>query len=226
MEKVFRLLEDPPSKFCLKKPLDINFTHPAISLNGTFDNLCIEGFDKGVFCMLDRFNILFTCGPFVHPPFDLFNITFPHLNLTGNYNLTGNLGDLFDVFGIGPFSLNLTDVEVYAKNVNCTANFTKACIDNISVNVSISAVDNYFYNLMNDTEIEHLFNKVIKEILPETVFVIWNEIKEWTEPYLQYFLDHLFDNKTLQADWTRDISAERGLQGKHVNKRFPICYNI
>lgn len=35
--------------------------------------------------------------------FDLFNLTFRNISVVGEYNITGDIGELFDIWGAGHF---------------------------------------------------------------------------------------------------------------------------
>lgn len=59
--------------------------------NGTISNL--DEFDMKLFSEID-------VG---ENKFDLFNLTFRNISVVGEYNITGDIGELFDIWGAGHF---------------------------------------------------------------------------------------------------------------------------
>lgn len=64
------------------------------SAKGFFDNLTISGLsdhESSFFGSSDGISL------------EIIDMLFPNISLVGNYNLTGDIGDLFDIYGSGPF---------------------------------------------------------------------------------------------------------------------------
>jgi hypothetical protein len=48
----------------------------------------------------------------------------------------------------------------------------------INIDIYLAEIGNHFFNFMDDDELEKLFNDVITSIAPESLGIIWEEMKE------------------------------------------------
>lgn len=68
------------------------------SLLGTFDDVRLFHFHEFDICFLENLFLNRT-----YYQFDVFNLTFRNLSVNGKYDLNGDIGDLFDIYGDGDF---------------------------------------------------------------------------------------------------------------------------
>ncbi|CAH0559418.1 unnamed protein product, partial [Brassicogethes aeneus] len=166
---------------------DFNFTHPAISAKGTLDNLNIS-------------NILNTTTSldydYAEEDNEGANFTFSltNVSIVGEYNLTGDIGDLFDIFGAGSFWLNLqiTIIAIF----NAIGDESSICVP-LDISIELPVVDGHLDNFMNpyknDTEFEDLMNKAIINLAPLMVEEFVLEFKNAFDDEIQEYFNCRFN---------------------------------
>jgi hypothetical protein len=80
--------------------IDLDINHPAIRIQGALDNVLIYNLHDFIVCFLENLELNATSHTY---KFDVFNLTFKNVRVEGEYNITGDLGDIFDLFGDGNF---------------------------------------------------------------------------------------------------------------------------
>ncbi|XP_063926178.1 uncharacterized protein LOC135139775 [Zophobas morio] len=159
--------------------VDLNITHPAIRLVGPIDDVKIYNLLDFRICFLE--NIIPDPG---HYQFDVFNLTFHNVRVEGVYNVTGDLADIFDVYGDGNFWVELHNLSL--AMVNCTINITSdgICLP-VNLEIDLQEIRNHFSGLMGDDELEDLFNRVVTDIVPEALKIVWRELEDMFDAALQ-----------------------------------------
>ncbi|KAJ8985319.1 hypothetical protein NQ317_008349 [Molorchus minor] len=176
--KLTSLLEDNNNSTQYVDHLDFKLTHPAISIEGQLDDIYISNLNYYTLKYFQKINLL-------NNTMELFNLTFHNISLVGAYNLTGNIGGLFDIFGTGHFRLNMLNFSISGQSpLLPSINETHACIL-MNIHPHVEAMEGWFDDLMNDNELEELINQVIIEIAPTAIEVIWEERKDVLDPFLQ-----------------------------------------
>jgi hypothetical protein len=69
-------------------------------IQGALDNVLIYNLHDFIVCFLENLELNATSHTY---KFDVFNLTFKNVRVEGEYNITGDLGDIFDLFGDGNF---------------------------------------------------------------------------------------------------------------------------
>ncbi|XP_074033647.1 uncharacterized protein [Leptinotarsa decemlineata] len=156
----------------------VNFTHPAISLDILFDNLTVSH--------------LTNIKPSIfNEKKQILNLTFPHIFAEGEYDMMGNIGDLFDIFGKGHFRGRLIDVSI-ALTLDFIFNSTSICVP-ATLDVRIGKVMLNFSHFMGDKDMEKLMNKGFSKILPEIIRVFWEEMKEGNDPSIEEWINSIIN---------------------------------
>lgn len=65
-------------------------------LNGSLSNLTISQLDQYDLEIMKWYDVL-------HERFQIFRLTFYNMSFVGNYDVYGNIGELFDIYGVGSF---------------------------------------------------------------------------------------------------------------------------
>ncbi|KAJ3628327.1 hypothetical protein MTP99_015640 [Tenebrio molitor] len=182
--------------------IDLDINHPAIRIQGALDNVLIYNLHDFIVCFLENLELNATSHTY---KFDVFNLTFKNVRVEGEYNITGDLGDIFDLFGDGNFWVELRNFSIAMTDF--TFNVGDEICFPINIDIYLAEMGNHFFNFMDDDELEKLFNDVITSIAPESLGIIWEEMKE------------IFD-KPLE-DEINDI-----LHGRNVRGVFNILRNL
>lgn len=170
------------------KVFHFDFSHPAVTLYGNFSN--------GILLINDQADIkLWTMK---EGGLEIFNVTLPYIFLNGSYYLDGYVGahGLFDVYGDGSFHVGLTNISISAIT-GLFVNSSELCIP-FKIEVYLKDYEGNFLNLMNgDEELNDLLNGVFHAIIPEAVSIIFDEMRDGVEPFLQAIIDKIFHGPTL-----------------------------
>jgi len=187
--------------------IDLDLTHPAIRVNGTLDNVLLSNLFEYNMCLLDI--------DLATTKFTVFNLTFNHIKVKGNYDITGNIGDLFDIFGTGDFWIKMMNFSIAMTHFNLSIG-EEICFP-INIDMDLVGMKNNFKGLMNDAELEELFNDAIKAIAPECLAIIWSEIKDiFDGPLEKAINDYLHNQNVVQAMSRIVIGAD--------NITLPYCF--
>ncbi|KAJ8960651.1 hypothetical protein NQ318_013943 [Aromia moschata] len=157
--------------------LDINVQHPAISMEGQLNNVYVSNLDDFRLKYFQHLDI-------INNQMELFNLTFHNISIVGEYDLTGNIGDLFDIFGEGTFWMNLHNFSVHAISQFPSINSSHVCIT-MDITPNLQSTKGWFNDFMNDEELEDIINKGIFTMLPEIIDVIWAENKNAEDEIMQ-----------------------------------------
>ncbi|XP_015188469.1 PREDICTED: uncharacterized protein LOC107072782 isoform X2 [Polistes dominula] len=110
------------------------------------------------------------------------NLLFPELYATGNYNVSGILGNMFTLFGSGPF--NATIYEFRLK-VTVVVGFSRGLyIKDLDLDFTLSSVLFNIENFMGGDEIGKLMNQVFQELTPQIVEIIKPDILPGIKSYV------------------------------------------
>ncbi|KAG5885185.1 hypothetical protein JTB14_036493 [Gonioctena quinquepunctata] len=155
----------------------LNFTHPAISIYAILDNLTLSN--------------LTNLQPSINKDNQILNLTFPNITIEGVYDLKGNIGDLFDIFGNGTFWMHLLNfsigvtIEPYLKGFSVCANTT--------VNIDLQQFQIQLNDFMADEELGELMNKAFCSIVPEILRVLWEEEKEDKDEEIEKWINSIIN---------------------------------
>ncbi|XP_065169521.1 uncharacterized protein [Atheta coriaria] len=149
--------------------LDIDFAHDTIALNGYLENVEIRH--------LSRFRLDYVEYDLNNRLF--LNITFPLLYITGKYDIKGTFGDMFTIFGKGPFWLRLYELSLgtVSQLRNNIRKLPGIYVDDLKISVKLKRIENNFENLMNDTKLGAVINKAITQLTPEGIDTVWDEME-------------------------------------------------
>jgi len=147
----------------------------------------------------------------------LVNLTFTNVTFEADYyNLTGNIGQLFDVFGQGNFWAKAYDFSISFSILAINLNTTDLCIP-VSVDVDLQKIDVNFANIMNnDPELCPLFNAAFCAILPDIIRGVWQEVKDGNEARLEKIINDLI-NSLLSMDEDLRIIIENYIKQKLID---------
>ncbi|XP_076259759.1 uncharacterized protein LOC143196058 [Rhynchophorus ferrugineus] len=158
----------------------LHFSHPAITIDANFS--------EGIVSVSKPYIQEFSFKP---EGFEIINITINNFYADGNYILNGFIGDhLFDIYGDGKFSINFTDLSV-AAFTGLKINSSDFCLP-FTLNIDMRKCSNNLENLMNgEEELEPLINRIFERLIPEAAVVIWREIADASDSYIQSVIDDL-----------------------------------
>ncbi|XP_066262495.1 uncharacterized protein [Euwallacea similis] len=159
----------------------INWHHAALTIAGNFTDGLVSIGHPGI--------QYFTLVP---GGFEIFNLTLPFIYINGSYDIYGYVGKnrLFDIFGNGPFELEMLDFSV-AVTSGLRINRSSLCIP-LEINFYLVDCTNTFVNFMGgDDELGQLLNKVIQDITPDAVRIISREILDFFDPAIQQIIDNI-----------------------------------
>ncbi|XP_072376253.1 uncharacterized protein [Diabrotica undecimpunctata] len=176
VDKALKETDDDPYFFQVDK-YDTYLVHPAITLDAHFKNLSIW-ISHPHNAILENLQIL--------------NVTFPNITVMGEYNMSGNIGELFDIFGNGDFSLSLLDFSLAISITEFDVNTTSICT-RVSIDVDVQSVPVEFHGLMGDQELEDLFNKAFVAMFPEVVKDLWRRAQNESEPMIEKLINDLIN---------------------------------
>ncbi|VEN52592.1 unnamed protein product [Callosobruchus maculatus] len=164
--------------------LPFNFSHPAIRIAGVFDDVTVSNmFDYTLEKLefIDKKNFL------------IFNITFHNISVNGLYDMKGNIGELFNIFGKGKYWFQMINFNIIATmEWPLFDNGTAICATS-NVDVSLQQAKSHFYNLMEDPELEELMNDAMENMAPEIVQILWEEAKENYDDIIKKIIEHLIN---------------------------------
>ncbi|XP_018565668.1 uncharacterized protein LOC108906760 [Anoplophora glabripennis] len=168
--------------------LDLDLKHEALSMKGEINNVTVANLD-------DRELRLFPNINFTTNEIGLLNLTFSNVSVVGEYNITGNIGDLFDIWGAGHFRANLLNFSVSATTTIPVVNSTSVCLF-LDVKVKLSAVESWFDGLMDDDELEELINHALAAIAPEAVSIVWEDTKVVIDEPLEKWIESIINGNS------------------------------
>ncbi|XP_043668819.1 uncharacterized protein LOC122629460 isoform X1 [Vespula pensylvanica] len=126
------------------------------------------------------------------------NLLFPELYATGDYNVSGILGDMFTIFGSGPFKatiyefrLQFTVVLGYSRGLY---------IKDFDLDFALTSVLFDIENFMGGDEVGRIMNKVFQELTPQVVEIIKPDILPGIKSYVASRA-----NETIQHLTMRDL---------------------
>ncbi|KYB29377.1 hypothetical protein TcasGA2_TC032224 [Tribolium castaneum] len=190
--------------------LDVDVSHPAISLYGTMDDLDLYHFHEFDICFLE--NLFLNLSYY---QFDVFNLTFRNLRVEGKYNLTGDIGDLFDIYGVGDFWMELRNFSIAMTNFSINVT-DEICIP-VNIDINLQEVRNQFDNFMEDPDLEILLNGTMMNILPESFSIFWAEMKAIFDKPLEDEINNIIHHNVPAI-----LHALRSAQNV---KAAPYCYS-
>ncbi|XP_044258471.1 uncharacterized protein LOC123007306 [Tribolium madens] len=191
--------------------LDVNISHPAIRVLGTLDDLDLYHFHEFDICFLE--NIFLNLSYY---QFDVFNLTFRNLRIEGKYNITGDIGDFFDIYGVGDFWIELLNFSIAMTNFSI--NVTDEICLPVNIDINLQQVKNHFDKFMDDPDLEKLFNDAIMDILPETFNILWAEMKDIFDKPLEDEINNIIHHHNISA-------LMHTLRRAQNVKTAPYCYS-
>ncbi|XP_017779581.1 PREDICTED: uncharacterized protein LOC108564893 [Nicrophorus vespilloides] len=149
--------------------LDIDFEHEALSLKGFLEHIEIKHLSrfKLDYVEYDLNNIL------------TLNLTFPFLDIHGDYDIKGYFGSRYRIYGNGPFWLRIYQLSVgtVSELRNDVRKLPGISVENLRIKVKLQRIENRFDNLMNDPEMGDVINKAITAMTPQAIDTVWDEIE-------------------------------------------------
>ncbi|KAI4501244.1 hypothetical protein M0802_003617 [Mischocyttarus mexicanus] len=126
------------------------------------------------------------------------NLLFPELYATGNYNISGILGDMFMLFGSGPFRARIYEFRL---KVTVVVGYSRGLyIKDFNLDFGLTSVLFDIENFMGGDEIGKIMNKVFQELTPQVVEIIKPDILPGIKSYVASRV-----NETIQHLTMRDL---------------------
>ncbi|CAH1183260.1 unnamed protein product [Phaedon cochleariae] len=171
--------------------IEFNVNHEAANVKGRAEDLTIRHIskflvDKESFSDLGKLRF----------KLDL-NLTFPYIKVNGTYNIDGEVGGAFRIFGNGPFRLNLIDLKLGTSTILKFTLPARLRVESISLDVKLKKLENNFENLMKDKETGVLINKAISKLAPEALRLLWPELKPSIEVQVKKYINDILENTTV-----------------------------
>ncbi|KAK2585370.1 hypothetical protein KPH14_010046 [Odynerus spinipes] len=126
------------------------------------------------------------------------NLSFPVLDTEGYYNISGIFGDIFTLFGSGPFK-----VKIYGFHVESSVvlGFSRGLyLRDFDLDFGLRSASYDVENFMGGEEVGKVMNKVFEELTPQIVEIIKPDILPGIREYAAYRL-----NETIQHLTMRDL---------------------
>ncbi|KAJ8921532.1 hypothetical protein NQ315_003152 [Exocentrus adspersus] len=180
-------LLDGDSSFFLDH-LDFNLDHPAVALKGLLHNVTAKN-------MQDFHIDFFKDIDIIRNRIEIFNLTFRNVSTFGEYNMTGNIGELFDIWGAGSFWANVYNFSISAQTKIPNITSTATCLF-IDVKVTLQKLESWFDNMMDDEELEEIMNGAIMDLATEAVESIWDQLKDDFHGPLQKWIDAVINGNS------------------------------
>lgn len=126
------------------------------------------------------------------------NLSFPEIDATGNYNVSGILGDMFTLYGSGPFKARIYDFRL---QISVVLGFSRGLyIRDFDLDFGLGSVSLDVENFMGGDEIGKIMNKVFQELTPQLVEIIKPDILPGIKSYVASRA-----NETIQHLTMRDL---------------------
>ncbi|XP_014486165.1 PREDICTED: uncharacterized protein LOC106750365 isoform X2 [Dinoponera quadriceps] len=126
------------------------------------------------------------------------NISIPEIYATGHYNISGVLGDTYQLHGAGPFQTTVRDFRAYANTAlgYNRGMYTKSFV----LDFSLRAIKIHLEDFMGGEDIGKIMSKVFEELTPEALDIIKPDILPIIQDYVS---SHV--NETIRHLTMRDI---------------------
>ncbi|XP_066138148.1 uncharacterized protein [Euwallacea fornicatus] len=172
-----------------KVEFDVN--HDSTKLKGKAENLTIRHIskfkvDKERFTDLGHFRF----------KLDL-NLTFPYVKVNGDYDIDGKIGRGFAIYGQGPFWLNLMNLQLGTSIILKFTLPAKLRVEDLNVDIKLGKLENRFENLLNNKEAGDVINRVISQMAPEALGMLWPEIKPSVQEQIKKYINRILENATV-----------------------------
>lgn len=110
------------------------------------------------------------------------NLSIPKLDAFGNYNISGILGDLFMIFGSGPFKATVYDFRLM---VSVILGFNRGLyIRDLDLDFGLRTVSLDIENFMGGDDVGKVMNEVVQELAPSIVEIIKPDILPRIKSYV------------------------------------------
>ncbi|KAB0801993.1 hypothetical protein PPYR_04179 [Photinus pyralis] len=197
-EKIIRLLNEfrkymqagiPEFGIPILEPLTIE----RIEINITSKNVgVVTGQMKNVeIRRLSEFNVDYVNWDFKHHL--TLNLSFPQIDVEGQYAINARISKLVRVYGKGPFWLKLQGLSLgmIMKMKYDYIHDPPFYVDSMRLGVKLKKLNNNFTNLMDDEKLGRLFNEVISNVTPNALDVLWPDL----EPGVSKQVVHIINKK-------------------------------
>lgn len=183
-EKIIRLLNEfrkymqagiPELGIPILEPLTIH----RIEINITSKNVgVVSGQMKNVeIRRLSEFKVDYVNWDFKHHL--TLNLSFPQIDVEGQYAIDARISKLVRVHGKGPFWLKLQGLSL-GMILHMKYEFTHDppfYVDSMRLGVKLKKINNHFANLMDDEKLGCLFNEVITNVTPNALDLLWPDLE-------------------------------------------------
>ncbi|XP_037037542.1 uncharacterized protein LOC119075248 [Bradysia coprophila] len=113
-----------------------------------------------------------------------FGFTLPHTLIQGQYNITGQYSSRIKIWGSGPFSVELNDLQlsgslllrIHQGYLDMTQLQTLLALNSLSSNIA---------GILGSDEASFVFNKMIEELLPKMLDTYSTDIGQMISEYLR-----------------------------------------
>ncbi|KAK0074236.1 hypothetical protein PV326_012609, partial [Microctonus aethiopoides] len=110
------------------------------------------------------------------------NLTIPTVHVNGYYNISGILGDMFQIRGAGPFIATAHDLRIFFETV---LGYSRGMyMKSFELDFSIRGVNIRLENFMGGGKYGNIMNNVLQELTPKAIEIIKPEILPDIQNYI------------------------------------------
>ncbi|XP_053979986.1 uncharacterized protein LOC128877054 isoform X1 [Hylaeus volcanicus] len=164
----------PPLEPFQLDEVDVNIDNPEIgNLSLTIENLVIHNLSTFVINKAK----LSLIGPTI-----IANISIPHIYAEGMYNVSGNIGDMLQLNGTGPFQTDIYDFQIY---VNTVLGYSRGMyLKSFYLDFTLRSIEMRLEDFMEDEELSRIMSKVFQELTPKALDIIKPDILPGIQSYV------------------------------------------
>ncbi|XP_015601326.1 uncharacterized protein LOC107270648 isoform X2 [Cephus cinctus] len=115
-------------------------------------------------------------------PMVTLNLTVPQLYVVGYYNIKGRIGNMFDIYGNGPFTATIYNTKIYLHTV---LGYSRGLyMKSFDLDFSIESINMDLRNFMRNKKYGKVMNEVLEEMAPKALEIIKPEILPQIQNYI------------------------------------------
>nr|CAD7444502.1 unnamed protein product [Timema bartmani] len=185
-------LNIPPLEPLQIQHLDFNLGEDLAVVNGSLDNLYITGLSSFVIDEIsnDLANLKASFG-----------ISFTEVDFKGIYDISGRVLNSLDIFGNGPFTLNLTELHTKGDVVISSEDGTEnspIVITSLDIDFTLEGFKANFANILGGGDAGDLINSIINDNGLDIISQYKEEIRSFISKTFIGFVNELLQSYTLK----------------------------
>ncbi|XP_011153115.1 uncharacterized protein LOC105191425 isoform X1 [Harpegnathos saltator] len=124
------------------------------------------------------------------------NISIPEIYASGLYNISGVLGDTYQLRGEGPFQATIRDFRAY---VNTMLGYSRGMyMKSFVLDFSLRAIKIHLENFMGGLDVGKIMSKVFEELTPEALDIIKPDILPIIQNYVSSHVNETIHHLTMR----------------------------